>query len=255
MEAINNLNFLARPCPCMNSRTDRELSVSSTLDLGGLMAVTNWPSSSQPREIALFPIFLKLAARRCLVVGAGKVAESKIEGLLLTDARIHVVAPRGTQTIERWARDKKIAWDMRPFEVADLQQVSLVIAATDSEAVNHLVFREARARGALCNSVDDPERCDFYCPAIVRRGQLQIAISTGGNSPALAQRLRRELEEQFGPEYEDWVRSLGEARVSLFARALSPPERRSWFHTIAGDLSFRRFRQRGRRSLGGEPSR
>ncbi len=219
------------------------------------MAVTIWPSSRQPTEVVLFPIFVKLAARRCLVVGAGRIAESKIESLLLTGAKIRVVGPRATPTVERWAREEKISWDMRPFEVADLQQVSLVIAATDSEAVNHLVFREARTRGVLCNSVDDPEHCDFYCPAIVRRGQLQIAISTGGNSPALAQRLRRELEEQFGKEYEGWVRWLGEARSSLFARTLSPHQRRHWLHTIASDLSFQRFRQRRRRSLGGEHSR
>jgi precorrin-2 dehydrogenase len=219
------------------------------------MAVTNWPPSFQRREMVLFPIFLKLAARRCLVVGAGKVAESKIESLLLTDAKVHVVAPRGTQTIERWARERKISWDLRPFEAIDLEQVSLVIAATDSEAINHFVFGEARARGVLCNSVDDPEHCDFYCSAIVRRGQLQIAISTGGNSPALAQRLRRELEEQFGKEYEGWVRWLGDARASLFARTLSPHQRRNWLHSIAGELSFQKFRQRSRRALGGERSR
>jgi precorrin-2 dehydrogenase / sirohydrochlorin ferrochelatase len=219
------------------------------------MAVTNWPSHPPRREVVLFPIFLKLAARRCLVVGAGTVAESKIESLLLTDARIHIVAPRGTQTIEQWTREEKISWDMRPFEATDLEQVSLVIAATDSETINHMVFEEARARGVLCNSVDDPEHCDFYCPAIVRRGQLQIAISTGGNSPALAQRLRRELEEQFGPQYESWVRWLGEARASLFARTLSPHQRRNWLRSIAGDLSFQKFCQRSRRALGGECSR
>jgi precorrin-2 dehydrogenase / sirohydrochlorin ferrochelatase len=219
------------------------------------MAVTNWPSSFQQREVVLFPIFLKLAAQHCLVVGAGKIAQSKIESLLLTDAKIHVVAPCGTQNIQRWAREEKISWDVRPFEATDLEQVSLVIAATDSEAVNHLVFGEARARGILCNAVDDPENCDFYCPAIVRRGQLQIAISTGGNSPALAQRLRRELEEQFGAEYEGWVRWLGEARAALFARTLSPHQRRNWLHNIAGDLSFQKFRQRSRRALGGERSR
>lgn len=162
---------------------------------------------------------------------------------------------RGTQTIERWAREKKISWDVRPFEATDLEQVSLVIAATDSETVNHLVFAEARARGVLCNAVDDPDHCDFYCPAIVRRGQLQIAISTGGNSPALAQRLRRELEKQFGAEYEGWVRWLGEARASLSARTLSPHQRRNWLHIMAGDLSFQKFRHRSRRARGGERSR
>ncbi len=215
------------------------------------MAVTNWPSSSQKGELALFPVFLKLAGRRCLVVGAGQVAQAKIESLLTAEAKIHVVAPRSTQTIQQWVREERISWDARPFEPADLERVSLVITATDSETVNQLVFQEACARGVLCNSVDDPEHCDFYCPAIVRRGPLQIAISTSGNSPALAQRLRRDLEEQFGPEYEHWVRSLGEARASLFARTLSPHERRGWLHSIASDWNFQRFRLRGRRSAGG----
>jgi len=219
------------------------------------MAVTKRPSSFQGREAMLFPIFLKLAGRRCLVVGAGKIAEAKIESLLAAAAKILVVAPRCTQTIQRWAREERISWNPRPFQPADLERISLVITATDCEIVNQLVFQEACARGILCNSVDDPEHCDFYCPAIVRRGPLQIAISTSGNSPALAQRLRRELEEQFGPEYECWVRSLGEARASLFARTLLPHQRRSWLHNIASDWNFRKFRRTSRRSLGGERSR
>ena len=217
--------------------------------------MTNWPSSSQSRELVLFPIFLKLAGRRCLVVGAGGIAESKIESLLTTEAKIHVVAPRSTQSIQRWVREERISWEARPFEPADLEQVSLVITATDSEAINQFVFQEACARGVLCNSVDDPEHCDFYCPAIVRRGPLQIAISTGGNSPALAQRLRRELEEQFAPEYEGWVRSLGKARASVFAQTLSPHQRRSWLHNIASDWNFQKFRRRRQRLLGAERCR
>ena len=219
------------------------------------MAVTNWPSSVQRRELVLFPIFLKLAGRRCLVVGAGQVAEAKIESLLTAEAKIHVVAPRCTQTIQQWVREERISWDARPFDPADLEQVSLVITATDSETVNRRVFQEACARGMLCNSVDDPEHCDFYCPAVVRRGPLQIAVSTGGNSPALAQRLRRELEKQFVPEYEGWVRWLGEARASLFARTLSPHQRRSWLHDIASDWSFQKFCRRIQRPLRGERAR
>jgi precorrin-2 dehydrogenase/sirohydrochlorin ferrochelatase len=218
------------------------------------MTVTNWPASLLRREVVLFPIFLKLAGRRCLVVGAGRVAEAKIQSLLTAEAKIHVVAPRSTQTIQQWVREGRISWDARSFEPADLGKVSLVITATDSATVNQLVFQEACARGVLCNSVDDPENCDFYCPAVVRRGPLQIAISTSGNSPALAQRLRRDLEQQFVPEYEGWVRSLGDARSSLFARTLAPHQRRRWLHGIASDWSFQKFRRRGRRPAGGERS-
>src|SRR3974390_2131584 len=100
------------------------------------MTVTNWPASLQRREVVLFPVFLKLAGRRCLVVGAGRIAEAKIQSLLTAEAMIHVVAPRITQTIRRWVREERIAWDARSFEPADLEQVSLVITATDSATVN-----------------------------------------------------------------------------------------------------------------------
>ena len=203
----------------------------------------------------LFPMFLKLAGRRCLVIGAGAAAESKIESLLNAEARVHVVGPCATPTIHRWSSENRISWEARVFTPDDLESVTLVITATDSPAVNERVFEEARRRGILCNSVDDPEHCDFYWAAVVRRGPLQIAISTGGNSPALAQRLRRELEEQFGPDYEGWVRSLGEARASSFARTLTPHRRRNWLHTIASDWSLQRFRRRNRKSQGGERSR
>jgi len=218
------------------------------------MSVISWPFSFPAKEALLFPIFLKLAGRRCLVVGAGRIAEAKIESLLTTGAQVHVVAPRGTQTVQRWARDERISWAARAFEPADLEQVSLVITATGCETVNQQIFREACARGILCNSADDPEHCNFYCSAVVRRGPLQIAISTGGNSPALAQRLRQELEAHFAPEYGDWVRSLGEARGAVFAQTLSPQQRRGWLHSIASDWNFQRFRRRNRRVLGGGKS-
>jgi uroporphyrin-III C-methyltransferase/precorrin-2 dehydrogenase/sirohydrochlorin ferrochelatase len=110
------------------------------------------------------------------------------------------------------------------------------------------VFEAARARGVLCNVVDDPDRCDFYYPAVVNRGALQIAISTGGRSPALAQRLRRELEQQFGPDYEVWVERLGDARRELFAAPLEPAARHAPLHQMASAEAFRRFQTAGRTS-------
>ena len=104
--------------------------------------------------------------------------------------------------------------------------------------MNQTVFREARRRGVLCNAVDDPEHCDFYYPAVVRRGALQLAISTGGLSPALAQRLRRELEEQFGPEYAEWVEQLGRSRQQILARDLKPEDRRKLLHELASREAF-----------------
>src|SRR2546423_13401774 len=153
----------------------------------------------------MFPIFLKLESRSCLVVGAGLIAEGKIQGLVGEGASIKVVAPEATATIRQWAAAGVIQWEQRSFEPSDLDDKFLVIVATSSREVNTRVFTEAHHKGILCNAVDDPENCDFYYPAVVKRGDLQIAISTAGQSPALAQRIRQELEQQFGPEYEAWV--------------------------------------------------
>lgn len=194
--------------------------------------------------MSLFPMFLKLAGRQCLVVGAGPLGESKINGLLLAGATVRVVAPRATEGVIEWARAGKIRWEARGFEPADLDGVFLVIVATSSSELNELVFREAQPRGVLCNVVDDPARCDFYYPAVVRRGHLQIAISTGGQSPALAQRLRRELELQFGLEYELWLEQLGQARQKLLARRIHPERRRRLFHRLASRQALAGFVRR-----------
>jgi len=186
--------------------------------------------------MSLFPIFVKLAGRRVLVVGAGPVAESKIDGLLRAGATVAIVAPTATDAIREWASQKQVEWHAREFSPADLEGTALVIAAVPAEVAG-AVFAEARARGILCNSVDDPDNCDFYYPSVVNRGDLQIAISTGGHSPALAQRLRKELELQFGPEYAEWVAQLGEARRELFAADMDPEERRLRLHEIAADDS------------------
>lgn len=193
----------------------------------------------------LFPMFLKLKGRRCLVVGAGKSAEDKISVLLGCGADVVVVAPVATPTIQLWTHDQKLHWVQRKFEPRDLEAIFLVIVATSSKVVNRSVFEESQRTGVLCNAVHDRAHCDFYWPAVVRRGPLQIAISTAGHSGALAQRLRIELENQFGPEWENWLRWLGEARTSLQADPLSPTQRRTLLHKLAGkktqDEFFRRW--------------
>src|SRR6266496_3258761 len=195
----------------------------------------------------MYPIFLKLDGRRCLVVGAGKVAEAKIRGLLDARASIEVVAPEAVWQIQKWAWEGVIGLECPCLPATDLDQSSLVIAATSNREVNVEVFRQARLRNVLCNSVDDPENCDFYYPAVVNRGDLQIAISTGGRSPALAQRLRHELEEQFGPEYETWVSELGKTREELTAQIHDPEARKKLLHEIASREAFinRNSAQRG----------
>ncbi len=183
-------------------------------------------------------MFVKLSGRCVVVVGGGRVAESKIESLLPTGSRIRVAAPRVTDTIARWAAEGKIQVCAKTFEPSDLTGAFLVIAATTAAGVNQEVFREAEARGILCNAVDDPERCHFYYPAVVRRGGLQIAISTSGLSPALAQRLRREMESQFGAEYEGWVAWLGAMRGILRAQNSDPENTKERLHSLASKETF-----------------
>ena len=194
----------------------------------------------------MFPVFLKLEGRRCLVVGAGKVAEGKIRGLLEAGAAVQVVAPQALFQIRRWHWQGAIAWKPREFDPRDLDGVSIVVAATSSRELNSQVFREARLRNVLCNAVDDPENCDFYYGAVVKRGDLQIAISTNGRSPALAQRLRQELEEQFGPEYESWLEELGEARNQVIAAHLDAEARKRLLHQLASREAFNARTERGR---------
>src|ERR1700691_4135023 len=189
----------------------------------------------------LFPAFLKLTGRRCLVVGAGPVAQEKIESLLRAGASVRVVAPHATGSVRAWARAKKIHWEPRAFRAADFKGVFLVVAATSSPSLHEKIYRQARRRGVLCNSVDDPDNCDFYYGAVVRRGDLQIAISTAGHSPALAQRLRRKLEKDIGVEYERWVTTLGAARKRLFAKTISPARRKALLHALASEISFEKF--------------
>ena len=187
---------------------------------------------------ALFPIFLKLKGRRVLVVGAGKEGESKIAGLLDTGALIRVIALQATEAVRQWARSGLIEFEERGFITNDLGDISLVVVATSSSIVNELTFSEAQRRGVLCNVVDIPDLCDFYYPAVVKRGDLQIAISTSGQSPSLAQRLRQRLEKQFGPAYADWVKELGATRREILKSTLASEQKRELLHSLASRTAF-----------------
>jgi precorrin-2 dehydrogenase/sirohydrochlorin ferrochelatase len=183
-------------------------------------------------------MFLKLAGRQCLVVGAGKVGEPKIGGLIDSGARIHVVAIEATGQVRDWAAAGKIDLELRAFSTNDLDGKFLAIVATASKHLNQLVYREANERGVLCNVVDVPEYCDFFYPAVVRRGDLQIAISTNGQSPSLAQKLRQQLEVQFGPGYAAWVEQLGETRRLILASDLDTETKSDLLHSLASREAF-----------------
>ena len=182
---------------------------------------------------SLFPMFVKLEGKRCLVVGAGRVGEPKIGGLIDTGACVHVIAFEASDAVKAWAQAGKIRLELRAFSVGDLDGALLAVVATASRALNGSIYREAQRRGVLCNVVDDPEYCDFYYPAVVRRGDLQIAISTNGQSPSLAQKLRQQLERQFGPGYARWIAELGETRRLVLASNLDPNRKSALLHSLA----------------------
>jgi precorrin-2 dehydrogenase/sirohydrochlorin ferrochelatase len=188
-------------------------------------------------------MFLKLAGRRCLVVGAGRIGEPKIFSLTDCGARVRVVAPMATSAVVEAASQGTLTWTQRSFDPHDLEGVFLVVATTSSTEINHAIYEEAQRRGILCNVVDDPPHCDFFYPAVVRRGHLQIAISTGGLSPALAQRLRRQLEGEFPPIYGDWLEQLGRHRAALLQQVADPESRRHQMHESVTPEAFAQFQQ------------
>jgi len=187
---------------------------------------------------SLFPMFLKLEGRQCLVVGAGKVGEPKIAGLLDTGARIRVVALDASPGVRDWARAGRIELELRVFSPDDLNGAFLAVVATSSRSLNERVYHEAQRRGVLCNVVDVPDLCDFFYPAVVRRGDLQIAVSTAGQSPSLAQQIRQQLEKQFGPGYSEWVAELGETRKLILASDLDKERKLDLLHSLASREAF-----------------
>jgi siroheme synthase-like protein len=183
--------------------------------------------------VTLLPIFLRLERRPCLVVGAGTVALAKIESLRAAGAAITVVAPAAIPAIRQLAEQGSLVWHPRLFESADLSGAFLVIAATNAPDVNHTVYEEALRRNVLCNAVDDPPNCDFYFGSVVTRGDLQIAISTAGESPALAQRLRREIDAQLPADLGPWLAELGNLRREVRAATPAGEARNLLLHELA----------------------
>jgi uroporphyrin-III C-methyltransferase / precorrin-2 dehydrogenase / sirohydrochlorin ferrochelatase len=183
--------------------------------------------------MSLLPIFLKLEGRRSLVVGAGTVALDKIAALLKTGVRVRVVAPEARDEVRALAAEGRIEWTRRTYVPSDLDGNYVVIAATDVPGVNAEVYSGAVERGIICNSVDDIPNCDFFFGSVVSRGELQIAISTAGESPAVAQRLRREIDEQLPADLGAWLTDLGQLRREVLAAHPRNEERRLLLHQLA----------------------
>jgi siroheme synthase-like protein len=181
----------------------------------------------------LLPIFVKLEARHCLVVGAGAVGLQKVRSLLECGANVTVVAPDARGEIRDLERDGKIAFRRRRYAVEDIRGQQLVIAATNDPEVNHEIYSDAVAAGVLANAVDDPPFCDFYFGSVVRRGPLQIGVSTGGESPALAQRLRQQLEALLDKGTGPWLERLGALRRDVLAAHPAGEDRNTLLRTLA----------------------
>lgn len=172
-----------------------------------------------------FPAFLDLRGRACLVVGGGSVAERKARALVECGARVTVVSPLVTTGLAALVAADRIVHRARRFRRSDLRGCALAIAATGDSIVDAAVESTGRRRRVLVNVVDRPEQCDFILPSVLRRGELQIAVSTGGRSPALAREIRRRLEGLFDPDSGDLVARVGEERRRARAAAATAEER------------------------------
>jgi siroheme synthase-like protein len=173
----------------------------------------------------------------CVVVGGGKIAEGKVDGLLAVKADVTVISPDLTSHLRDLANQKLINYVARTYQPGDLSGAFLVICATDQADINHQVWQEATANHQLVNVVDDTPRCNFIAPSILRKGDLTIAISTSGKAPALAVRLKERLQREIGPQYERFLELAGELREPL-ARHIPDFETRKaiWYELVDSNI-------------------
>ena len=182
-----------------------------------------------------YPVYLNLTGKRCLVFGGGPIAENKVAKLRDAGAQVSVVSPKVTPALQAWAQRGDFEWQPREYQSGDLDGAFLGIAATNKRRVNHQIFQEAERLGVLMNVVDDPKQCTFIAPSIVQRGQVTLAISTGGASPALARKLREALTEDPVLEWADLAGVLASARKEVKKRGLTVDPQR-WQCCITTEL-------------------
>ncbi len=182
-----------------------------------------------------YPVFLDLKGRLCVIIGGGQVAERKINPLLECGAQVTIISPQVTSSIQQWSNEGRLVWKARHYTQGDLEGVYLAIAATDEFQVNEAITREAAVEKVLLNVVDNTPLCNFIAPSIVKRGDVVVAISTGGASPALARKLREELESSELLDYADLAGVLSQARKEVKGRKLQiHPDR--WQECIDGEM-------------------
>ncbi len=192
---------------------------------------------------------MNVFGKRCVVVGGGRVAERKVERLLGCGADVEVISQKMTELLMRYSRDGKIVHRKGRYESAMLSGAFIVIAATNDASINRMVSEDARRLGILANIVDDPKRCDFIVPSLVKRGDLAIAVSTGGKSPALAKKIREELEERYGGEYAVLLEILGRLRERMVADGRDPEENGKVFDAVVNSEILTYIRTGRRREI------
>jgi siroheme synthase-like protein len=192
--------------------------------------------------MSYFPIVVEMTGRRCLVIGGGVVAERKIAGLLEVGAAVTVISPKVTEAISHWSKNNSIQLEGRCYRIGDLAGYQLVFVATDDADVNDRVYQEGKSCGVWVNTADDPARCDFILPAVIRRGDLTVAVSTGGASPAATRAIREELEGYFSEDYAQLVQAAAEVRAELKEKSLSVGAD-AWNSALKGE--FRRLIRAG----------
>ena len=184
-----------------------------------------------------YPIYIQLREQPCVVIGGGKIAEGKVEGLLSVQAQVTVIAPDLTSRLRELFESKQIRYLARAYQPGDLSGAFLVICATDQVEINHQVWQEATAHRQLVNVVDDTPRCNFIAPSIIRRGDLTIAISTSGKAPALAVRLKERLQRELGPEYEQFLELAGALREPLTRHVPDFETRKAlWYELVDSEI-------------------
>lgn len=191
----------------------------------------------------LYPIFLNLQDKKCLVVGGGKVAERKVQALARCGAQIHVISPQLTTGLQNMAKRGLINHHCGYYQTADLSNTILVISATNDDTVNQAVADDCLERNILVNVADDPPRCNFFVPSVVHRHSLKLAVSTGGNSPRLAKMIRRSLEQEFGPAFAEFNDYLGTVRRQIQAQVADPVQRERILKNLVDETTYTLVKQ------------
>jgi precorrin-2 dehydrogenase / sirohydrochlorin ferrochelatase len=200
-------------------------------------------------DMRYYPVYLNIAGRSCLVVGGGSVGTRKVESLLLCGAAVTVISPQVSERLAELARQGQIVLKQRDYHDSDGDDAFLVVGATDNQVLNRQLHRKCEERGHLCNIVDQPELCSFVVPSVIRQGDLSIAVSTAGKSPALARHLRRQLQAMFGPEYGTFVDLMGAIRAKLQARGHAPERHKALFEQLIRSDLLQLIKQEDHRGI------